>query len=48
MKLILKKIKIIFEIVFNKIILKRPDFSEKKLFLQAQLVEELKLKKKKK
>lgn len=47
MKLILKKIKIIFEIVFNKIILKRPDFSEKKLFLQAQLVEELKLKKKK-
>ena len=42
-----EKIKIIFEILINKKFLNRPDFSEKKLFIQAKIFDNEILKKKK-
>jgi hypothetical protein len=41
MKKIIKNISIIFQILLNKIILRRPDFSEKKIFLQGQLLDNI-------
>lgn len=45
-KNIIKKLNIVFNIFLNKYVLKKPDFSEKKIFLQAQLLYELNKKKK--
>ena len=39
MKNLIQKISVIFSIILNRKILKRPDFSEKKIFLQGQLLE---------
>ncbi len=43
----LKKIKTLFEILFLKKFLNRPDFSEKKIFIQAKIIENSNSKKKK-
>ena len=39
MKNLIKKLSLIFSIILNKYILRIPDFSEKKIFLQGQLLE---------
>ena len=41
MKKIIKNISIIFQILLNRIILRRPDFSEKRIFLQGQLLDNI-------
>ena len=47
MKRILKNIHNLFLIVFNKIILKKPDFSEKRIFLQGEILDSINKKKEK-
>ena len=42
-----KNISILFSIIFNNRLLRRPDFSEKKIFLQGQLLKNINKKKKK-
>ena len=36
-KKIFRNLKIVFQILFNRIILRKPDFSEKKIFLKGQI-----------
>ncbi len=46
-KKLFKNINIILSIILNKYVLRKPDFSEKKLFLQGQLMSEANIKKEK-
>ena len=46
MNRILKNIRNLFLIIFNKIILKKPDFSEKRIFLQGEILDSINKKKK--
>tara|TARA_B100000989_G_C19510468_1_gene458759 strand:- start:881 stop:1849 length:969 start_codon:yes stop_codon:yes gene_type:complete len=41
MKNLLRKISILFSILFNRYLLKKPDFSEKKIFLKGKQLEDL-------
>ena len=45
MKKLIRNIKIILSIIFNKNILRRPDFSEKNLFLKGKIIADANLKK---
>ena len=45
MKKIINKISLIVSILLNKYILRKPDFSEKKIFLQGQIIDKLNQKK---
>ena len=45
MKKLIKNIRIILSIIFNKNILRRPDFSEKNLFLKGKKINYINLKK---
>ena len=47
MTLFFNKIKTLFEILIKNKILNRPDFSEKKIFIQAKILENTNIKKKK-